>query len=384
MKKIANIGLIGCIGVIGVMTTEFGIIGVLPQVAETYGISIERAGTLLSGFSIVIALTGHFMTLLSTRFEQKKVMLFSMSLFFISTALSALEPPFWILMVLRMLPAFLQPVFISTALSVAVRYGTKEKSQMMSIVFSGVAIAMVTAVPVASLIATKIDYRFSYLVGTAMSLISLVLIYIYLPNSPVMERKSLGSQIGILKRKTFILSTLMNLFKISAWFSTYSYLAEYLNRAKGMDPVTVSYMFFLFGGMGVLASFVAGRMLSRSVSGTTFFFLSGTVLIPVLLEFSGGYTITTLMVIAIWGFMYAPAFLTASSYMISAAPEALEFANSLQISFGNLGVVIGTTLGGMVIASKGVEYTPWLTAILGAAAMLMMLLRLLFERKKAK
>ena len=60
MRKYAYIG---CLGFIGVITTEFGVIGILPQIATYYEISIDRAGLLLSAFALVIALTGPFMTL---------------------------------------------------------------------------------------------------------------------------------------------------------------------------------------------------------------------------------------------------------------------------------------------------------------------------------
>ncbi|WP_222943839.1 hypothetical protein [Pedobacter sp. N36a] len=81
-------------------------------------------------------------------------------------------------------------------------------------------------------------------------------------------------------------------------------------------------------------------MLNKNVTKTTAFFLSGTIIIPRLLHFSGGNAIATLIVIAVWGFLYAPSFLNASTYMISSAPKSLEFANSLATSFGNLCVTV--------------------------------------------
>ena len=168
---------------------------------------------------------------------------------------------------------------------------------------------------------------------------------------------------------------------ITAWFSTYSYFADYLNKAKGMDTSMISYMLFLFGIIGILANWIAGRMLNKNVAGTTAFFLSGTILIPVLLYFSDGNLWATITVIGIWGFLYSPSFLNASTYMISSAPDSLEFANSLATSFGNLGVTLGTTIGGWVIITKGVVYTPWVGLIFGLLALLMMILKTIFEKR---
>jgi len=119
----------------------------------------------------------------------------------------------------------------------------------------------------------------------------------------------------------------------------------------------------------------AGKLLNRHIAGTTAFFLSGTIIIPVLLYYSGGNTIATIIVIGLWGFLYSPGFLNASTYMISSAPEAMEFANSVATATGNLGVTLGTTMGGWIIATQGVIFTPWLTLAFGLLAYLMMLCR---------
>lgn len=379
MKKYA---FIGCLGFIAVITTEFGVIGVLPQIAEHYKISIDKAGYLLSAFALVIALTGPFMTLLTSGFNRKKIMLTSIFMFMVTGLVSSLSPPFWLLMLVRILPAFLQPVYIATALSVAVSQADEHrKNELMSIVFNGVAIAMVTTVPFATWIAGLGSWEYSFMIQTVVSVIALVSIFYFLPSMPVKEKKSYGNQIRILKQPPFILSTLMNFFMITAWFSTYSYFADYLNKAKDMDTSMVSYMLLLFGVVGVIANWIAGKMLNKNVVGTTAVFLSGTVLIPVLLYLSDGNLWATIMVIGVWGFLYSPSFLNASTYMISSAPESLEFANSLATSFGNLGVTLGTTIGGWIIVTKGVEFTPWVGLVFGILAYLMMILRNRVEKQ---
>lgn len=380
MKKFAYIG---CLGFIGVITTEFGIIGILPQLAEHYHISIDKAGILLSAFALVIAITGPFMTLITSGFNRKKVMLAAILIFLLAGIVSSFGPPFWLLIVVRILPAFLQPVYIATALSVAVSQGDKKnESELMSIVFSGVAIAMVTTVPFATYLASLFTWEYSFFIQAIVSGISFITIYFMLPSMPVTERKSYKGQLKILTQPTFIVSTAMNFFMISGWFSTYSYFADYLNKAKDMDKVMVSYMFFLFGLIGVIANWQAGKMLNKSVTKTTAFFLSGTLIVPLLLHFSGGNTITTIIVVAIWGFFYSPSFLNASTYMISSVPKSLEFANSLATSFGNLGVTLGTTIGGWIIVTQGIAYTPWLTVLFGVLAFAMIGLRSYLEKRQ--
>ncbi|MFH7018858.1 MFS transporter [Flavobacterium sp. FlaQc-47] len=382
MKKFAYIG---CLSFLAVITTEFGIIGILPQVAEHYQISIDKAGYLLSAFALVIALTGPFMTLLTSGFDRKKVMLTAIFIFLITGVVSSFSPPFWLLMLVRILPAFLQPVYIATALSVAISQADKKReNELMSIVFSGVAIASVSTIPFATWLAGLFSWEYSFMVQAIVSLVALAAIYFVLPPMPVKSKKSYGSQLKILRKPTFIVSTAMNFFMITAWFSTYSYFAEYLNKAKGMDMTMVSYMLFLFGVIGVFANWIAGKMLNKNVAKTTAFFLSGTILIPVLLNLSDGNNAATIVVIGIWGFLFSPSFLNASTYMISSVPDSLEFANSLATSFGNLGVTLGTTLGGWIIISKGVGYNPLVGIVFGVLALLMIILRSFLESRSRK
>lgn len=380
MKK--KYAYIGCLGFIAVITTEFGIIGILPQIAEHYKISIDKAGYLLSAFALVIALMGPFMTLLTSGIDRKKIMLAAIFMFLVTGFVSSFSPPFWLLMLVRILPAFLQPVYIATALSVAVSQADqRKKNELMGIVFNGVTIAMVTTVPFATWIAGIASWEYSFMIQTVVSLIALGVIYFMLPSMPVKEKKSYGNQIRILKQPPFVLSTMTNFFMITAWFSTYSYFADYLNKAKGMDTSMVSYMLLLFGIIGILANGVAGKMLNKNVAGTTAIFLSGTIIVPVLLYFSDGNIWATVAVIGIWGFLYSPSFLNASTYMISSAPDSLEFANSLATSFGNLGVTLGTTIGGWIIVTKGVEYIPWVGLVFGILAFLMMILKGIVEKR---
>lgn len=380
MKKYAYIGFLGFLAII---TTEFGVIGILPQIAEYYKISIDKAGYLLSAFALVIALTGPFMTLLTSGFDRKKIMLTSIAIFLLTGLVSSFSPPFWVLMLVRILPAFLQPVYIATALSVAISNADDEnKNELMSIVFSGVTVAMVTTVPFATWVSSLWSWEYSFFIQTGVSFIALLVIYFMLPSMPVKKKKSYGTQLKILTQPSFILSTATNFFMITAWFSTYSYFADYLHKAKGMSETMISYMLFVFGIIGVVSTWIAGKMLNKNIAKTTAFFLSGTLVIPVLLYFSNGNLLSTILVIGIWGFMYSPSFLNASTYMISSVPDSLEFANSLATSFGNLGVTLGTTLGGWMIINRGVEYNPWIGFVFGSLAFLMMLLRSFYEKRE--
>ncbi|WP_375434956.1 MFS transporter [uncultured Hymenobacter sp.] len=370
MKKIAYAG---CLGVIGIISTEFGIIGVLPQVADHYHISIDHAGYLLSAFALTIFLTGPFMVLFTSGLNRKKMMMAVISLFLVSNIVSAFAPPFWLLLVFRVIPAFLHPVFFSAAIGAVIKSAKPgEQHKLMGIVIGGIAVSQVSIIPLSSYLASLYGWQISFVVQSIISLIAIAGIALFIPDMPVTEKKSYGSQLVILKKPTFLISVALNVFLIAAWFSSYSYFADYLGKAKGMTPQQISYMLLLFGITGVVANWLAGRLLAKNVPLTTAFFLLGTIALPLILSYSGNNFTVQIAVIAFWGIMYGPCFLTAISYMIQAAPDAPEFANSLQSSFGNLGVSLGTAIGGWFIATQGITNLPWVGAAFGVLALAMM------------
>lgn len=379
IKKIAYAG---CLGAVSIISTEFGIIGVLPQVASHYNIAIDTAGLLLSAFALTIFLIGPFLVLLTSGIDRKKMMLWAILLFLLSNIISAFAPPFWLLVLFRIFPAILQPVFFSAAVGTIIRTASKaEQHKLMGIVIGGIALAQVTVIPLTTYMSSIYGWQVSFVIQGIISLIALTGIFIFIPTMPVKEKLSYGSQLLILKKPRFIISIVFNVLLISAWFSTYSYFADYLGKVKMMSGQQVSYMLLLFGVAGVVANWLAGRLLSKNVVRTTAFFLAGSIVLPVILQFSGENFYFQIIVIGFWGIMYGPAFLTAISYMIDAAPEAPEFANSLQSSFGNLGVSTGTIVGGWFIANVGISSTPWVGAVFGILAVLTMIFREVSDKR---
>lgn len=377
-KKIAYIG---CLGVVGIISTEFGIIGILPQIAEYYHINIATAGYLLSAFALFIAITGPFTVLFASKFDKKKIMLWAMGLFFISNFFSIFSPPFWILMILRILPTLLHPAFFSMAIAAAVK-GTSQKDQMhlTSIIIGGIAIAQVTLIPVSTYLASLYSWQITYVIQGLILLLTILIIFKNLPSMPNERPASFRSQLSILTRPRFISGTLLNLLLITAWFCSYSYFADYLGKEKRMSEREISLLLLLFGAMGVLSNYVAGKLLGKNMFWTTLVFIAGVFVVPFAFQYTDHSFLNVALVTAFWGIMYGPCFLIGVGYMISAAPDSKEFANSLQTSFGNLGVSLGTSVGGFFISQNGISITPWVGIVFAVLAVLVIVWRAYLDR----
>lgn len=384
--KSSKIAWAGALVLIGIVTTEFGVIGILPELAEHYKVSIATAGYLLSAFAMVVALAGPFVTAYTGHINRKKLMVIGMATFLVSTVVSAFAPPFWLLMLVRMLPAFIQPTLVSIAVAAATsNAGPKNKHRMMSIVIGGIAVAAITTIPLTTYIAGLYQsWQMSYVVSSFISLMAVVGVLTIYPDMEGSASRNVISQIGILRKPVFIWSAIAAFLVHGTMFTTYSYFADYLNTSLHVPKMDIGKMLFVFGIAGVLGNILTGRLLSKSVTYTLLFFIAGLTLLSIPLaglqympSVYGIYGI-----VALWGFLHTPCFVNAQAYMIEVAPEAPEFANSISISFGNLGISLGTMVSGTFMAIYGSAVIPWVMLGFGITAMLSMLVKHNYSKSK--
>lgn len=372
-------------GIFGIITTEFGVIGILPQIAQHYQIGMDHAGWLLSGFALVIALFGPWITLAAAGFDRKKMMVLTLSLFIISNVLSALAPPFGLLLLARVLPAFLHPLYFSAAIYAAVTNAPeKEKHSATAVIFGGVSIATVLGVPVTSYLASVFTWQTAFAAFGLVNIIAMTAVILFIPPMQAKQKATVGTQMGLFKNRIFLLQASTTSLMIAGMFAVYGFFAEFMEKINHLNGVQISKMLMLFGVLGVVGNWAAGKLLSKSLVATLAFFLLMLSLIYTLLYFINGYSIYTVLLTALWGFIHTGCFLIGQSWISLAAKGAEEFANSLGVAFTNLGIALGTTIGGWVIINFGIQYTAWASIVLVSAALVLTGLRLLNNTSSAK
>jgi len=357
------------LGAFGIITTEFGVIGILPTIAREFNISIDTAGWLLSGFALTIALTGPFTTLLTAKINRKLMMCLVLAIFVLSNILSALAPNFTVLMIARILPAFLHPVFWAVAtVAASKQVEPKDAPKAVSVVLAGLSIATVLGVPITTYVADLFNWQASFVLSGVINLVAFAALALFVPSMPVKEQASSESQLSILRKGQLWVNLIATFIMIAGMFSTYGYLAEYLGKISHMSGGEISLMLLLFGGTGIVGNWLTGIALSKNVLLTTRLFLLSLILVHLLAYTFGGLFVPMAIIISIWGFIHTGGFLIGQTRSTSEAPEAPELAASLMVSFGNAGVTLGTLLGGLIITLYGVREVIWVSIVLFGVA----------------
>jgi DHA1 family inner membrane transport protein len=360
------------LGAFALITTELGIIGILPEISTALGVSIQKAGWLLSGFALTVALAAPLIVLLVARLNRKTSLCIVLAVFVTSNLASVWVPSFGWLLALRVIPAIVHPVFWSVAMTAAAQsVGEDRSSRAVSLVFTGMSAGIVLGIPIAAFVAGVADWRAAFLVFAGLNLVALVAHVVFLPSMPVDVPQSTGSQVGVLRRPMLWWNLAVQVVLTAAVFSIYGYMAEYLGRVSGMGSSTISVMMLVFGVAGVVGTLLAGRLMSRDLSRTVFGFLVAMIPVLLLLFLFGHSQAATIAVVMVWGLVQAAAVPLCQALILRAAPEAPEFANSLFTSFGNIGITVGTTIGGAAIAHWGIAALPLASIVILLAATLL-------------
>ncbi|MBA9028905.1 MULTISPECIES: MFS transporter [Bacillaceae] len=345
------------IGVFGILTTEMGVIGILPSIAEHFDISVAKAGLLVSLFALTVAISAPIMPILFSGINRKKIMLLVLGIFVLGNIVSIFASNFTVLLIARVIPAIFHPIYCSMALTVAATSVSKEEApKAVSKVIMGVTAGMILGVPITNYIAGETSIEMAMLFFAIVNAIAFIATLIFIPSLPVKERLSYGTQISVLKKPIVWLAITTVIFIGSATSSINSFIAEYLGTVTNISGGTLTLALFLLGLASLFGNLVGGRLLTKNAMKTATLFPIILGIILLLSFLTGKSTGPMLITIMLWGILFAIGNNINQYWITSSAPEAPDFANGLFLSCGNLGITIGTAVGGLFISGMGTQY----------------------------
>lgn len=364
-------------GVFGIINTEMGVIGILPLIAETFQVTVPQAGWTVSVFALVVALCAPVMPLLFSGVNRKTVMLLCLGVFTLSNIISMLTTNFTVLLAARALPAFLHPVYVSMALTVAASSGTKAQAQKsVAKVFIGVSAGMVLGVPVTSYIASEVSYATGMLFFTVVNGLVLVATLLLVPSMPVREKRSYGAQLSVLKKPVVWYSigavTLIN----GALFGFFSYMSDFLQQVTGVSYRLISSLLLVYGLANIIGNMAAGKLLARSPQRSMALIPLALLILYSGLFMLGEWLAPMVLIILALGILAGYGQNTMQYMIVRAAPEAPDFANGLFLLSANLGTTAGAALCGAFITAMGTRYAVFGSLLLLGAGGVLVALRI--------
>ncbi|WP_327248971.1 MFS transporter [Streptomyces sp. NBC_01320] len=361
------------IGAFGIGTTEFVIMGVLPQVAGDFGVTIPTAGWLVSGYALGVVIGAPLLTVLGTKVSRKKMLMFLMALFVIGNTLSALAPSFGLMLVGRVVASLAHGAFFGIGSVVAADLVAPEKkASAISLMFMGLTVANIVGVPGGTSIGQAAGWRVTFLIVAALGVIGVLGVAKLVPEMGRPKTQDVRSEFAAFKNAQVWLAMAMTVLGYGGVFAAITYITPMMTEVAGYTEGAVTWLLVLFGIGMFLGNLLGGKFADRKLMPMLFTSLAG--LSAVLLLFTATahnkvLAALTLSLIGALGFATVPPL---QKWVLDQASAAPTLASAANIGAFNLGNALAAWLGGIVIAA-GLGYTSpnWVGALLSGAALLL-------------
>lgn len=356
------------LGVFGIINTEMGVVGIIPQIAERFDVTVSTAGLCVSVFALAVSVAAPVLPLLFSGINRRTMMLAALILFVASNILSMVTDSFAVLLTARALPAFLHPVYVAMAFTLAAAATKDEPSRGIARVFVGVSAGMVLGVPMTTFVTTHWSYEAAMGIFAVINTVVLVATFFLVPDMPAKQHNP-GHQLRVLKKPSLWLGVTAFTCINGAMLGFFSFMSEFLHKVSAFSFDAVSSVLLAYGIANIVGNMLAGRVFGHYKK---FFTQAGPavmLMLYVLLYLFSASSIATAALVVLLGI--CAGFINISGqYMISsAAREAPDFSNGLFLTAANFGTAMGTMLCGIFISLQGTRAVLFATCILLLASL---------------
>ncbi|MGF1343748.1 MFS transporter [Streptomyces flavovirens] len=374
------------IGAFGIGTTEFVIMGLLPDVAADFQVSIPTAGFLVTGYALGVVLGAPLMTVLGTRTTRKRMLMLLMGLFVVGNVVSALAPVFGVMLAGRVIASLAHGAFFGIGSVVAAGLVAPEKKAgAIAMMFTGLTVANVVGVPLGTFIGQSIGWRTTFFVVAGLGVIGLLGVAKLVPEQPKPKDVRIRPELAAFRNVQVLLAMAMTVLGFGGVFAAITYITPMMTEVAGYAPASVTWLLVLFGIGMVAGNLLGGRFADRHLMPMLYVSLGALSLILALFTLTAHNKIAaavTVVLIGALGFATVPPL---QKRVLDHAAGAPTLASAVNIGAFNLGNALSAWLGGMVIAA-GFGYTApnWVGAVLAAAALILALVSGAIERRSAR
>ncbi|MFE6408311.1 MFS transporter [Streptomyces sp. NPDC057837] len=354
------------VGAFGIGTTEFVMMGLLPDVADDLNISIPGAGHLVSAYALGVVIGAPLLAAVTARMSRRTVLIGLMGLFVVGNALSALAPGNGWLLAARFLSGLPHGAFFGVGAVVATNMVAPErKARSVSLMFLGLTVANVVGVPVATLMGQQLGWRATFLGVSAIGLAAIAALAFLIPHDHEhATAQGLRGELAALRSVPVWLSLGTTVAGFGALFAAYSYITPMLTDAAGFADASVTLLLALFGVGATAGNLLGGRLADHSLRGTLFGGLASLVAVLALFPLLMRTEVTAAVAVVLLG---TAAFATGSPLQLmvmekaASAPSLASSANQAAFNLANAG---GAWIGGLALAAGFGATSP---ALAGAA-----------------
>ncbi|SCB14557.1 MFS transporter [Rhizobium hainanense] len=382
---IALVTLALAVGSFGIGTGEFVIMGLLPNVADTFGVTTPQAGHVISAYALGVVVGAPIIAVLAAKMARRTLLLLMMAIFAAGNISSAFAPTFESFTVLRFITGLPHGAYFGVAALVAASMvPVHRRVRAVGQVMLGLTIATLIGTPIATFLGQLLEWRAAFMMVGAIGLATMLLIALFLPKDRVEEGASITRELGALKRIQVWLSLGVAAVGFGGMFSIFSYVATTTTQVAGLGSAMVPVVLALFGiGMNV-GNIVGSRLGDISIKGTIGGMMIFNIVIMTLFALTASNPIMLCLCVFLigCGFAACPAVQTR---LMDVAADAQTLAAASNHSAFNIANALGAWLGGLVISwGFTAAATGYVGAVLSVGGLAVFALSVGLERRTGR
>lgn len=359
-------------------TTEFVIVGLVPTIAQDLSVSLPSAGLLVSLYALGVAIGAPVLTALTGRWSRKHVLLSVMTLFVIGNVLAWMAPSYGSLITARILTGLAHGVFFSIGSTIATGLVSKDKeASAIAIMFTGLTVALVTGVPLGTWIGQNFGWRATFMVVAVLGFIALIGSALLIPKNLKQSAPArISQQLSVLTQPRLLLVYAMTTVGYGGTFTAFTYLAPILQQVSGFDASAVGLIMLVYGVSVAFGNIWGGRLADRlgPIKALSYIFAALAAVLLVF-TFTASNSVAAVLTILVWGAFAFGNVPGLQVYVVQLAekytPNAVDVASGLNIAAFNVGIALGSILGGVIIERMSLMDTAWIGAIIVVIALIL-------------
>ena len=341
------------VGTFLMLTTEFVVAGLLPEIAGDLDMSVARAGSLITVFAAGMIMGAPAMALLTGRLPRRVTLLLALAVFAVGHVVVALGSSFPLLLVARFSTAWAAGAFWAVASVVATRAaGPGAGSRALGLVGAGGMLANVLGVPIGAFAGQLSGWRGPFWALAVLALAAVPLIARHVPREEAgRQPPPLRSELSALRSGRLWLVLAACATTTGGVLSAYSYVSPLLTDRAGLASGLVPLVLVGFGVGSLAGTVVGGRLGDARPHATTIVVAAATTLVLLATCLLSRQTVPTVGLVVLLGLVGLSANPVLSSLAVRFAGVAPTLGVAMSVAAYNLGTAVGAGIAGATLAS---------------------------------
>jgi DHA1 family inner membrane transport protein len=368
--------LILALSAFAIGTTEFVIMGLLPDVARDLGVSIPGAGWLVTGYALGVAIGAPFMAMATAKLPRKAALVVLMGVFIVGNLLCAIASDYNVLMFARVVTALCHGAFFGIGSVVAAGLvPANRRASAVALMFTGLTLANVLGVPLGTALGQYAGWRSTFWAVTVIGVIALIGLIRFLPTNREEMKLDMRAELASLRGAGIWLSLSMTALFSASIFTLFTYVAPLLGEVTGVSPNGVTWTLLLIGLGLTVGNVIGGKLADRRLNATLIGVFIAMAVISTVLSWTSVALIPTEITLFLWATAAFAAVPALQINVVTYGKQAPNLVSTLNIGAFNVGNALGAWIGGSVIAhGLGLTSVPLAAALLAVLALIVTLI----------